>query len=643
MRRDRSTGQRSAPGRAAIAITTAAAAATLAGGVMADVTKAIYTNSNNFEYRVLHMPDLDQRRTALPNNGAMYCAPTAAINLFAYAANHGYPIAPGSGNWQSSSKYNQASSAISTMGALMGTTPTGGTGGSGAANGYIIWKFQNPMLAYIGYKKSSNYTPTAPKMAKLATQGWIISFAYGRYDVIGSVGGAPKLDRTGGHVVSLAGAFALPTFRLLRYRDPASDSASLTSQSTFSDRFTNFENIPVAFSNSDIRIMSAIDYPSDDGKIRLIDSYRAIRPAYAFFFVNTGDAVGGGSIKLLDPAPFEGAVNLQLPSIPVSPFVSLLDIAMHPDQTEALIVTKSIFVGVPSQLRLLDLFEGTSAELPNSPGGLERICVGRKGDIFGFDDGGKLYRLDANTGDILNAISSNPTPTEVAPDDTTDSIWLLSIPQRRLVRYSTTLSQLNNWVMPTPIPMSGDGAVAVDPANGRPYFVTDASDSIFGVTQLPNGALDIETISIPEIQNPEAIQFGPSGEMMVVGDGSVKVLRQVVTVGAGTVWQLDPTSPFHGEAAGVPFLLSGNRDNHDPAEHDVPGWADIPVTELADIGFEVADCAGDVNDDGVVNGADIALVLGAWATSDNLADLNFDGIVNGQDIAVVLGGWGDCP
>lgn len=642
MNSNRITASSTARRRALAVLGTVSTVLTLGGSVIADVTRATYTNSTNFDYRVLHMPDLDQRRTALPNNGSMYCAPTAAINLFAYSANHGYPIAPGSGNWQSSSKYNQASSAISTMGALMGTDPNDGTGGSGAANGYIFWKLQNPLLSYVGYKKSSNYTPTAPKMAKLACQGWIISFAYGRYDVIGSVGGVPKLDRTGGHVVSLAGAFATPTFRLLRYRDPASDSSSLTTQSTFADRLVNYEQILVAFSNIDIRSMSAIDYPSDDGKIRLIDSYRAIRPTYMYFFLNTGDAQAGGAIKLNDPSPFQGSVNLQMPSIPISPFVTLVDIDMHPDQTEALIITKSVF-GLPSSLRLLDLFQGTSSALPDAVGDLKRLSVSRKGDIFAFDEGGKLYRLDATTGGIVNAISSNPPPTAIAADDTTDSVWLLSVAQRRLVRYSETLGQLNSWIIPTFVPMSGDGAVAVDPENGRPYFCTDASDAIYGVSVPAAGGIDIETVSFPAISNPKAIKFGPGGEMMVVGDGSVKVLKKVVTFGAGVAWQLDPTSAFYGNAAGAPFVVVGNRDNHDPAEHDVPGWLDIPAQQLLPIGFEVPDCAGDLNDDAVVDGSDIALVLGNWNTANPIADLNFDGTVNGQDLAIVLGNWGNCP
>jgi hypothetical protein len=48
---------------------------------------------------------------------------------------------------------------------------------------------------------------------------------------------------------------------------------------------------------------------------------------------------------------------------------------------------------------------------------------------------------------------------------------------------------------------------------------------------------------------------------------------------------------------------------------------------------------GDLNDDGLVDGADIAILLGAWGTADPVADLTGDGNVDGADLAIVLGNW----
>ena len=49
--------------------------------------------------------------------------------------------------------------------------------------------------------------------------------------------------------------------------------------------------------------------------------------------------------------------------------------------------------------------------------------------------------------------------------------------------------------------------------------------------------------------------------------------------------------------------------------------------------------AGDLNNDGHVNGLDMTQLLGAWGTSDPVSDINDDGIVNGIDMSTILANW----
>ena len=51
-------------------------------------------------------------------------------------------------------------------------------------------------------------------------------------------------------------------------------------------------------------------------------------------------------------------------------------------------------------------------------------------------------------------------------------------------------------------------------------------------------------------------------------------------------------------------------------------------------------CPGDANNDHIVNGADIGVVIGNWNTAGPTGDLNNDGIVNGADLGIVIGNWG---
>jgi formylglycine-generating enzyme required for sulfatase activity len=58
-----------------------------------------------------------------------------------------------------------------------------------------------------------------------------------------------------------------------------------------------------------------------------------------------------------------------------------------------------------------------------------------------------------------------------------------------------------------------------------------------------------------------------------------------------------------------------------------------------------AQCPGDVTGNGVVDGADLGLVLAAWGsdgTDEPGSDINADGLVNGADLAFVIGAFGPC-
>ena len=81
------------------------------------------------------------------------------------------------------------------------------------------------------------------------------------------------------------------------------------------------------------------------------------------------------------------------------------------------------------------------------------------------------------------------------------------------------------------------------------------------------------------------------------------------------------------------FLVYAER-SADRTFHDY-----LAVTVL-----QVESCAGDLNDDGVVDGADLATMLGSWGPcADCAADLDDNGFVDGADLSTLLGAWGECP
>ncbi len=74
------------------------------------------------------------------------------------------------------------------------------------------------------------------------------------------------------------------------------------------------------------------------------------------------------------------------------------------------------------------------------------------------------------------------------------------------------------------------------------------------------------------------------------------------------------------------------------------GFAQIGQSPLdIDMNFELDSCLetlpADLNNDGYVDGLDMATLLSAWGSSSVVADINLDGIVSGPDLAILLSGW----
>ncbi|MFM7133833.1 MAG: hypothetical protein ACKO0W_05895 [Planctomycetota bacterium] len=59
---------------------------------------------------------------------------------------------------------------------------------------------------------------------------------------------------------------------------------------------------------------------------------------------------------------------------------------------------------------------------------------------------------------------------------------------------------------------------------------------------------------------------------------------------------------------------------------------------------EVCDCEADVFENGVVDAADLGILLSSWGLSGSAGagDLNHDGLVNALDLAELLSSWGSC-
>ena len=79
------------------------------------------------------------------------------------------------------------------------------------------------------------------------------------------------------------------------------------------------------------------------------------------------------------------------------------------------------------------------------------------------------------------------------------------------------------------------------------------------------------------------------------------------------------------------FITNGSTTNDD--------WY-IDMLTIDDTPENGTPCPSDINNDGAVDGIDLAFVLGNWGLA--AGDLDGDGTTSGSDLALLLGSWGKC-
>ena len=166
----------------------------------------------------------------------------------------------------------------------------------------------------------------------------------------------------------------------------------------------------------------------------------------------------------------------------------------------------------------------------------------------------------------------------------------------------------------------------------------------------------------------DATNINPVTASGTLGGGGGVYTGELGPVVQITTWTFTPTTS--GDVNAYPILsnqvLSELNDRSDLAltmvfTADAATSAtyrgqDAPFTNTSGVTFNapflaidytlISDlpCTGDLNDDGVVNGADLSILLSEWGKCPGCnGDLNDDGVVNGADLTILLGGWGNCP
>jgi hypothetical protein len=468
--------------------------------------------------------------------------------------------------------------------------------------------------------------------------------SYGRYEIAGTIAGAPAWLRKGGHAVTMNAIFRDGNLQTISVRDPAQDDGDVFGPSPWVTKTYDITNVSLLVTADDPAdgptdnwawtMLPAIDEPQEDGKKRLLDSYFAIRPKTGYFWKDS---------QLVKTLPlsvgFGGYVPAhQAGSLPIQDVMN--DVQSAEDDVGWFALSKATG-SAPAKLLRLDPIAQTTTTIAATTA--TRLALNRFDDLYTLSESPPILERRDTTGAVRTTVSIAGTPAAIVCCDTSDKVIVVVSTSSGLggsLRVSPrSLSVPTILTLPTTMLFGTKLRAACNPADGHLWIASESTDTVreFKLPRTGGGVLTPLT-TLSGFGELTSVDFDDSGRMHLVDGGGVKVFERNAT-GA---WVPGDAGAFNGVSVGSVVRIAKSRSNFDPTIHAKPGWDNITPADLEPLGTNVPDCLGDLNGDGSVDGADLAIFLGAWGGNGGLADLDENGTVNGADLAIILGAWGEC-
>jgi hypothetical protein len=537
-----------------------------------------------FSYKLCGMPDIDQRRGTiepfiggLPNDGKMYCVPTAAMNCMAYIANHGYPaVEPGPGNWQLGpgsapnplqyvEVYNEMTDHLADMGGAMNTHPTQGTTGGGEL-GIKLWLDSlfdwSGDFVVDGFHATGFYSPRLSDMALSGIDGAL---------VIGVVGWYTNPDgtdhtRDGGHaftVVRAAGNKEFGEPKTIGIHDPAApNDGQLGSQSQFAtetypvvDTFGIFDGWP--------RIHDRLVGSGSAAKGGFIDGYFAIKPKQAFV-VNDSTILIYIPFNFVDPEAagqkvFESATGAKI-----------VDFAVHPERTR-----HPYLIEGDDIVWQLDAVTGQSTRLAKVQGAKRLVIGGPEQNLYVLGER-QLVCLDRDGERRTATRLSARTPVDaIAWDERSNRLVAFSSAAQQVFLYNTELERAGSLAFLTSMlpPRTGARlAMSVAPSDGSIWLHFAGATSALRLRVGEREGFEATEIALEGVQAPEGLYVDERGHVFVTDE------RLIVELDAEG--RRVERSRLAGRQGGSLLQILRPFSNFDPETMVGPAYHDVLPTEF---------------------------------------------------------------
>jgi hypothetical protein len=543
------------------------------------------------EFFIPGVPDFDQRREgALPNDGRMYCVPTAIVNWFAYFANRGLPqpvTLDGPRYWQSNANYDRVSNTIALMGGLMGTDPDDGTtGGNGLWGAWFYALVATQGKVSIAHHWCGDgYCPTPDRLRTAHLLGGHVAFVWGRYNEDSAL----HFTRDGGHCVSMNGLDPCTFPQTISYRDPASAPMG-TSQSTFVTHTADLLPV-VAFYRGKNQSTYTFDlryriFVGSSSSFRFLDGWFVLYPLVAL----TVDPLQPLSIQLHRPVLFGSANNIPTHQSFETPAGTwgIRGVAIHPQQTDYYYATAPSPPGVPHEpatIYHLDPVTGASTSRMTKADIVD-VLANRHGELYVVDGQTvSVYDMDPAQPLVIGSLANPETPEAIAVDDASDDVAILlptTVPTRKILNiYSRDLSTLGpgSGLLPPTVTIDGKPSMALASSpSGRRCFISSPGVPAIHILLLLRAEIQhVETINLPPGSAPMALDVDGSGHIFYTSGGFI---RELMPDPAGG-WMPNPDSIFDGLRGGSHLILAKSRTNHIPEIHEGPEWVNLVEPDIA--------------------------------------------------------------
>lgn len=270
-------------------------------------------------------------------------------------------------------------------------------------------------------------------------------------------------------------------------------------------------------------------------------------------------------------------------------------------------------------------------------------------------------------GEVIESVLDVTSPTGSVATWPTDGTTLDSIGQESLVLFVDDFENDLGWTVANDPELTDGGFERGLPLGagdrGDPAADYDGSGSLYG-TDLADGNTDVDGGGT-ELTSPLLDGSAPGSELVYArfysNNFGAAPFEDVMTVSisgdGGASWNvLEVVGPTGAEASGgwyrqrwaleaIPGVGESELIRVRFRAEDL-GSGSVIEAAVDDVRIEVTECEdqvpGDLNGDGVVDGADLSELLSRWGVcpAPCSADLDGNGVVDGADLSTLLSRWG---